>query len=174
MSENNSAINHNKIIKIQNENLASILMIKLGKTKNEFYEDDFLKIQTLVIDEDSSIKDNEFVDFEILKYLKNLKELVLANMDVLDFILEDLSKLNKLEKIIFHNCNIVSEEDLKNLKIKELNLIHTDLSEFFVLNKLTNLKKVVLTENIYESNINNIQKLKEKNINVQKYNIYST
>lgn len=168
-----SVANHNKIIKIENENLASIFMIKLGKQKNEFYEEDFLKIETLVIDEDSDIKNNEFVDFQILQYLKNLKELVLANMDVLDFVLEDLAKLNKLKKIIFHNCNIISEDILKNLKIQELQLIHTDLSQFLILYDLPNLKNVVLSDNIYDANINYIQKLKEKNINIEKYNVYS-
>lgn len=168
-----SVINYNKIIKIQNKNLASIFMIKLGKQKNEFYEDDFLKIETLVIDEDNNIKNNDFVDFEILQYLKNLKELVLANMDVFDFILEDLSKLSNLKKIIFHNCNIVSEDILRNLKIQELQLIHTDLSQFLILYDLPNLKNVVLSEHIYDANTSDIQKLKKKNINIEKYNIYS-
>lgn len=169
---NSDDINAKTSITIKNKKMANVLMTKLNKNKNEFSVEDFLKLKTLVIDCDMSEKDNIFVDYDVLKYSKELKELVLANMDVQDFMLEDLSKIEPLERIIFDNCYFVSEEPFKDLKVKKIELLNTQLDDFLILEDMQNLKEVVLTTNIFNANQDNIKKLEGKNIIVKEYDAF--
>ena len=108
------------MITVQSKNLAETLMFMLNKDTNEFSKEELSKIKTLVINtEDIWGEIENDTDFEVLKYLNNLEELVLDSVEVDEEVFEYVLMLKKLKRIIFNACNIISEYKIEELPVKK-------------------------------------------------------
>lgn len=161
------------MITVQSKNLAETLMFMLNKDTNEFSEEELSKIKTLVIDtKDIFGEIEDDTDFEVLKYLNNLEELVLDSVEVDEEVFENILNLHQLKRIIFNACNIISEYKLEKLLVSKIEFISTSLMDWEILIAMPNLKEVVFTEPIYENNVDVVKKLEAHNIKVKKFDLF--
>ena len=114
---------------------------------------------------------DENTDFEVLKYLNNLEELVLDSVEVDEEVFEYVLMLKKLKRIIFNACNIISEYKIEELPVKKIEFISTSLMDWGILIAMPNLKEVVFTVPIYEHNLDVVKKLENHNVKVKKYDL---
>lgn len=162
------------MITVQSKNLAETLMFMLNKDTNEFSEEELSKIKTLVINaEDIWGEIENDTDFEVLKYLNNLEELVLDSVEVDEEVFEYVLMLKKLKRIIFNACNIISEYKIEELPVKKIEFISTSLMDWGILIAMPNLKEVVFTVPIYEHNLDVVKKLEDHNVKVKKYDLFN-
>lgn len=160
------------MITVQSKNLAETLMFMLNKDTNEFSKEELSKIKTLVINtEDIWGEIENDMDFEVLKYLNNLEELVLDSVEVDEEVFEYVLMLKKLKRIIFNACNIISEYKIEELPVKKIEFISTSLMDWGILIAMPNLKEVVFTVPIYEHNLDVVKKLENHNVKVKKYDL---
>ena len=160
------------MITVQSKNLAETLMFMLNKDTNEFSKEELSKIKTLVINpEDIWGEIENDTDFEVLKYLNNLEELVLDSVEVDEEVFEYVLMLKKLKRIIFNACNIISEYKIEELPVKKIEFISTSLMDWGILIAMPNLKEVVFTVPIYEHNLDVVKKLENHNVKVKKYDL---
>lgn len=160
------------MITVQSKNLAETLMFMLNKDTNEFSKEELSKIKTLVINtEDIWGEIENDTDFEVLKYLNNLEELVLDSVEVDEKVFEYVLMLKKLKRIIFNACNIISEYKIEELPVKKIEFISTSLMDWGILIAMPNLKEVVFTVPIYEHNLDVVKKLENHNVKVKKYDL---
>jgi len=162
------------MITVQSKNLAETLMFMLNKDTNEFSKEELSKIKTLVINtEDIWGEIENDTDFEVLKYLNNLEELVLDSVEVDEEVFEYVLMLKKLKRIIFNACNIISEYKIEELPVKKIEFISTSLMDWGILIAMPNLKEVVFTVPIYEHNLDAVKKLENHNVKVKKYDLFN-
>lgn len=160
------------MITVRSKNLAETLMFMLNKDTNEFSKEELSKIKTLVINtEDIWGEIENDTDFEVLKYLNNLEELVLDSVEVDEEVFEYVLMLKKLKRIIFNACNIISEYKIEELPVKKIEFISTSLMDWGILIAMPNLKEVVFTVPIYEHNLDVVKKLENHNVKVKKYDL---
>ncbi len=160
------------MITVHSKNLAETLMFMLNKDTNEFSKEELSKIKTLVINtEDIWGEIENDTDFEVLKYLNNLEELVLDSVEVDEEVFEYVLMLKKLKRIIFNACNIISEYKIEELPVKKIEFISTSLMDWGILIAMPNLKEVVFTVPIYEHNLDVVKKLENHNVKVKKYDL---
>lgn len=117
------------LIIIENENLANYLMFKLDKMNNGFTDDELNKITEMVIDYDLE-DDSSFKFLEELRWLKNLRMIVLRNGYIYNDNYNIFLNFNNLEEFVFDNCSFENASLMASLKLKSLSLINCKIEDY--------------------------------------------
>ena len=151
------------MLKIRNTKLANFLMLKLNKLDNKFKEEDFLKINKLVIDDINTKGEKENTDLNILVFFHNLEKLELINLYIPSDIIILISKLRKIEEVKFKNCTFENPNILLMLKVYSLSINNSPIDDTKFLESMKILKELSLIneENVYIKDINKLINLKK-------------
>lgn len=149
-----------KMIYIDNENLANYIMFKLDKIDNGFTEQELNEITEVVIDYDKEI-DNSFIFLEELRKLKKIKSITLRNGYVFNDNYTIFLNLNNLSEFVFENCEFENADLIASLKLKSLSLINCKIESYLFVNVLENLEELTIINGSIEiEKLNMLQHLK--------------
>ncbi len=149
-----------KMIYIDNENLANYIMFKLNKVDNGFTEQELNEITEVVIDYDKEI-DNSFIFLEELRKLKKIKSITLRNGYVFNDNYTIFLNLNNLSEFVFENCEFENADLIASLKLKSLSLINCKIESYLFVNVLENLEELTIINGSIEiEKLNMLQHLK--------------
>ena len=149
-----------KMIYIDNENLANYIMFKLDKVDNGFTEQELNEITEVVIDYDKEI-DNSFIFLEELRKLKKIKSITLRNGYVFNDNYTIFLNLNNLSEFVFENCEFENADLIASLKLKSLSLINCKIESYLFVNVLENLEELTIINGSIEiEKLNMLQHLK--------------
>ena len=104
---------------------------------------------------------------EGIEYLNNMKinSLFLENMGTID--LDDISVIRNIENISFNNTRVLNEDKLIFLdKVIKLYLDNTGIKKIDTLIANETLKELVIDEDIYNNNIEEVKVLKSRGVKV--------
>lgn len=149
-----------KMIYIDNENLANYIMFKLDKVDNGFTEQELNEITEVVIDYDKEI-DNSFIFLEELRKLKKIKSITLRNGYVFNDNYTIFLNLNNLSEFVFENCEFEDADLIASLKLKSLSLINCKIESYLFVNVLENLEELsIINGSIKIEKLNMLKYLK--------------
>ena len=149
-----------KMIYIDNENLANYIMFKLDKVDNGFTEQELNEITEVVIDYDKEI-DNSFIFLEELRKLKKIKSITLRNGYVFNDNYTIFLNLNNLSEFVFENCEFENADLIASLKLKSLSLINCKIESYLFVNVFENLEELTIINGSIEiEKLNMLQHLK--------------
>jgi len=155
---------------IKNSELKKYLQFRLGK--DDFEVEDLKEIEEIRIDGKTFTGEENVVYFDEINLFSNLKEIELNNLNIG---IDEIQKLNNIEKITFKKCtiqNLNSLTKVKNLSLKssiinnieeikelvqieELELIDLEIDNFEFLRELKSLEKLKI-KNVKEFELDKI------------------
>lgn len=149
------------MIKIENKQLADYIMFKLDKLENEFTEEELKNIDEIVINPIDINEEYSKINLEVINYFTGAKRLVLKNLFLFDEDISNLFKLKLLEDVYMQNCEFENADKIASLKIKDLELINCNITDYNFLYKMPQLNSLsVLNGSISLKMINNMKQLK--------------